>query len=108
MKSQKMGNKSWLPKSLKDDMMFPEYVGDVKSKKAYAAIVAKHLDEVIIRRNIKPDNKGNYCFQELLSTWMRYVGKNNFTHHFRKIMKEYYDYKFKIVGKVIVIEKINT
>jgi len=100
-----MGNKSWLQKKPKDDMMFPEYIGGSSFVKPYAAMVAKHLDEVIIRRNIKPDNKGNYCFQELLSVWLKYVGKDNFTTYFRQIMKENYDYRFRVKGKVVTIEK---
>ena len=107
MPSQNMGNKGWLPKKPKDDMMFAEYNGPRYSIKPFAAMVAKHFDEVIIHRNVKPDNKGNYYFQELTRTFYKYVGKKNFTSYFRKVMKEDYDYRFQLRGKIIIIQKIS-
>lgn len=107
MSLRNTGNKGWLPKKPKDDMMFDEFTGRGGSIQALAPIVAKHLDEVIIHRNVKPNNKGHYIFQELTSTFYKYVGKKNFTTYFRQIMKKDYDYKFYLRGKIITIKKMS-
>jgi len=101
---------SWLPKDTKSDMMVKEYTAHYPkaSSRALAPQIAKHLDEVIIRRNIKPDNKGSYHFTELLYVFLKYVGgRKNFSGYLRNILRDDYDYKFRISGKLITITKIS-